>query len=135
MPLAPLEVAARGAAVRFVPRFITDPEVPAFFRRADLVVLPYREIDQSGVLASALAFGKPIVASAVGGFAELADEHGAIRTVPPGDPAALREAIDELLRDETRRGALAAAAAKAAAGPLSWDAIARQTLAVYEQLT
>ncbi len=35
--------------VRFVPRFITDSELPAYFQRADLVVLPYREIDQSGV--------------------------------------------------------------------------------------
>jgi len=33
--------------VRFVPRFITDSELPAYFQRADLVVLPYREIDQS----------------------------------------------------------------------------------------
>src|SRR5438105_4003986 len=108
MPLDPLERAAAGARVRFVPRFITDVELPAYFRRADLVVLPYREIDQSGVLASALAFGKPIVASAVGGFAELAKDHGAVRTVPPGNPDALREAIVELLGDDAKRAALAA---------------------------
>ncbi len=54
--------------VRFVPRFIGDDELPAYFRRADLVVLPYREIDQSGVLFTALAFGKPLLLSDVGGF-------------------------------------------------------------------
>ena len=70
MDLAPLRALAERcrARVRFVDRFITDPEIPAYFRRADLVVLPYRQIEQSGVLYTALAFGKPIVASAIGGF-------------------------------------------------------------------
>ena len=54
--------------VRWIPRFVDDAEIAAFFRRADLVVLPYREIDQSGVLFTALAFGTPLVLSAVGGF-------------------------------------------------------------------
>ncbi|MHB8235719.1 MAG: glycosyltransferase family 4 protein, partial [Solirubrobacteraceae bacterium] len=41
--------------VRLVPRFVADAELPAYFARADLVVLPYREIEQSGVLLTALA--------------------------------------------------------------------------------
>jgi glycosyltransferase involved in cell wall biosynthesis len=48
MDLAPLRAAA-PPGVRFVPRFVADDEIPAFFRRADLVVLPYREIEQSGL--------------------------------------------------------------------------------------
>ena len=71
MDLGPLRRLADDR-VRFVPRFVTDPEIPAYFRRADLVVLPYREIDQSGVLYTALAFGKPMVLSDVGGFGEVA---------------------------------------------------------------
>src|SRR5947208_2892828 len=102
-----------SANVRFVPRFVTDLELPAFFRRADLVVLPYREIDQSGVLYTALAFGKPIIASAVGGFSEI----DALRLVPPGDAAALAEAIADLLARPEERDRLAAAAVQAAAGP------------------
>ena len=61
---------------------------PRYFRRADLVVLPYREIDQSGVLFTALAFGAPLLLSAVGGFREVA-AHGAAALVAPGDAAAL----------------------------------------------
>ena len=72
--------------MRFVPRFIADDELPAYFRRADLVVLPYREIDQSGVLFTALAFGKPLLLSDVGGFPEMAAT-GAARTFPAGDAA------------------------------------------------
>ncbi len=136
MPLEPLrDAAARSASrVRFVDRFVPDPEIPAYFRRADLVVLPYREIDQSGVLYTALAFGKPMVASAVGGFPELAERDGAARLVPPADAGALRAAIEDLLRDDASRRGLADAAARAAAGPYSWDRVAEQTLALYRRL-
>jgi glycosyltransferase involved in cell wall biosynthesis len=131
-PLYELAQRARGT-VRMVPRFITDPEIPALFERADLVVLPYREADQSGVLYTALAFGKPIVATAVGGFPEVAS-HGALRLVSPGDSEALAAVIGELLGSAAERKRLGQAAAQAAAGPYSWDRVAEQTLALYREL-
>ncbi len=136
MPLEPLEELARRSRsrVRFVPRFVTDPEIPAFFERADLVVLPYLEIEQSGVLYTALAFGSAIVASAVGGFVEVGARDHALRLVEPGDADSLRAALAELLADPRARAELAAAAARAAAGPYSWDRIAAETLAVYRPL-
>ena len=125
--------ASAPASVRFVDRFIDDHELPAYFRRADLVVLPYREIDQSGVLFTALAFGKPLLLSDVGGFPEVA-RTGAARTFPAGDAAALRETLRELLGDRSALARMAARAAAAAAGPYSWKAIAGQTLELYERL-
>jgi glycosyltransferase involved in cell wall biosynthesis len=119
--------------VRFVPRFIGDDELPAYFRRADLVVLPYREIDQSGVLSTALAFGKPLLLSDVGGFPEIAAK-GAARTFPAGDAGALQDALGELLVDASARIALGARARELAHGEYSWDAVARRTIALYEQL-
>jgi glycosyltransferase involved in cell wall biosynthesis len=124
--------AAAPAGVRFVPRFVTDAELPAYFRRADLVVLPYREIDQSGVLFTALAFGKPLLLSDVGGFPEVAAT-GAARTFPAGDARALREALRELLADPDALSQLGQSARAAAAGPYSWDEVGRRTLALYEQ--
>jgi glycosyltransferase involved in cell wall biosynthesis len=136
MPVEPLRRLAERAAgrVRFVPRFITDPEIPAYFRRADLVVLPYRDGEHSGVVYTALAFGKPMVLSAVGGFPELASEQGAARIVPPENPAALAQAMADLIDDESARSELAAAAQRAAAGPFSWDRIGAETLSLYEEL-
>jgi glycosyltransferase involved in cell wall biosynthesis len=131
-PLRELAGEAPGR-VRFLTRFVDDAEIPAIFRRADLVVLPYRDAEHSGVLYTGLAFGKPMVLSAVGGFPELA-EHGAARIVAPEDPAALAAALSELIGDEAARGKLAAAAKRAAAGPYSWDEVARQTLALYRDL-
>jgi glycosyltransferase involved in cell wall biosynthesis len=121
-------------SVRFVPRYVGDPELPAFFRRADLVVLPHRTVDVSGVLFAGLAFGKPMVLSNVGGFRELVEDHGAGRLVPPGDAGALAQAIGDLLADPGERGRLAERALAAAAGPYSWDSIAERTLAVYDEV-
>jgi glycosyltransferase involved in cell wall biosynthesis len=126
-------LAAAPPGVRFVPRFIGDDELPAYFRRADLVVLPYREIDQSGVLFTALAFGKPLLLSDVGGFPEVAAT-GAARTFPAGDPDALRGGLRELLDDPDACCELAARARELAAGEYSWNTIARHTLALYEEL-
>ncbi len=128
----PASVAA-PANVRFVPRFVPDAELPAYFRRADLVVLPYLEADQSGVLFTALAFGKPLLLSDVGGFPEIAAT-GAARTVPAGDSGALRDAMRELLCDPAALSAMADRARVAAAGPYSWEAVARAHLALYAQL-
>jgi glycosyltransferase involved in cell wall biosynthesis len=133
MDISPL-LAAAPPGVRFVPRFIGDGELPAFFRRADLVVLPYREIDQSGVLFTALAFGKPLLLSDVGGFPEIAAT-GAARTFRAGDADALRGALRELLDDPDARRALAARARGLADGEYSWDAIAQQTLGLYGGLS
>lgn len=124
---------AAPPGVRFVDRFVTDPEAAAYFGRADLVVLPYREIDQSGVLFTALAFGRPLVLSDVGGFPEIARE-GAAELVPPGDPVALADALGSLLRDHGRRRGLGRRAAELAAGPYSWDAVADAHLQVYRSL-
>jgi glycosyltransferase involved in cell wall biosynthesis len=132
LELAPLRAAA-PPGVRFVPRFVADAEIPAYFRRADLVALPYREIDQSGVLFTALAFGAPLLLSAVGGFPEVAAT-GAAELVPPGDAAALHAALARLLADPAARARLAAAARTAAAGPYAWDTIAARHLALYRAL-
>ena len=120
--------------VRFVTRYVTEPQIPAFFRRADLVVLPHRSVDQSGVLYIALAFGKPMLLSAVGGFTEMAEDHGAGRAVPPEDPDAMATAIRELLANPGERAALGDRAAAAAAGPYSWDHVAALTLDLYREL-
>jgi glycosyltransferase involved in cell wall biosynthesis len=131
-PLRRLAAEAPGR-VRFLTRFVADAEIPPILRRADLVVLPYRDVEHSGVLYAALAFGKPLVLSAVGGFPEVA-ETGAARLVPPEDPQALAAVLHELLSDEAARKELAEAATRAATGPYSWDAAAAATLALSREL-
>ena len=102
-------------------------------RRGDPRALPprrrgraaYRDAEQSGVLYTALAFGKAIVLSDVGGFAEVA-EHGAGRSVAAGDRRPRRGA-ERAPRDAGRaRAPRGRRGAGGRAGAYSWDAIAAQ---------
>jgi glycosyltransferase involved in cell wall biosynthesis len=133
--MGPLRSAATDS-VRFVDRYVPEQEVQAYFRRADVIVLPYERterFDQSGVLATALAFGKPVVLTDIGGFPEVAAT-GAGRLVAAGDAAALRDALQGLIDDPAARARLGQAATTAARGPYSWESAARQTLELYRSL-
>jgi glycosyltransferase involved in cell wall biosynthesis len=125
--------AAAPPSVRWIPRFVADAELAAFFERADLVVLPYREIDQSGVLFTALAFGASLVLSDVGGFSEVAAQ-GAATLVAPGDSDALAAELGRLLAEPAARAALGEGARRAATGRYSWDEIARRHIDLYATL-
>lgn len=123
-------------SVRFVERFVSDSEAAALYDNADVVVLPYARgarFGFSGVLASALGFGKPAVVSDVDGFAE-ALRLKAARAVPAGDAPALHAVLQQLLADPEEREKLAKAARAAAAGPYSWDRVAAATLKLYETI-
>jgi glycosyltransferase involved in cell wall biosynthesis len=122
-----------GPSVRWISRFVPDEEVASYFRRADLVVLPYRDIDQSGVLATALAFGSPLLLTAVGGFPEVA-AHGAAVLVEPDDPAALAAELQRLIDEPRFRERLAAGARLAVDRCYDWDVIARRHVELYERL-
>jgi glycosyltransferase involved in cell wall biosynthesis len=122
-----------GVSARFVSRFVADREIPAIFERADVVALPYLDAEQSGVLYTALAFGKPIVVSDAGGFPEVV-AHGAARMVRAGDVGELHVALGELLADQAARDRLAIAAGTAARGVYSWEQIAARHLALYRDL-
>jgi glycosyltransferase involved in cell wall biosynthesis len=133
MPRMPLP-AALPPGVRLVARFVSDAEYAGVLRRADLVVLPYREIDQSGVLYAALGLGRPLLLSDVGGFPEVGAA-GAADLVPAGDAPALHTALRALLDDPRHRAALGARAATLAAGEYSWDRVARRHRDLYGMLT
>jgi glycosyltransferase involved in cell wall biosynthesis len=120
--------------VVFLPRYLSDAELAAILRRADAVVLPYRRIDNSGVLAAALAFAAPIVMTDVGGFGELHRSQGVGVLVPAGDADALAAALAGVLADADARAALAGRSAAAARGASGWESIAERTEAVYREL-
>lgn len=112
-------------------RYIPMEEIPRYFRAADLVVLPYREASQSAVVQVAYAFGRPVVATAVGGLTEVVEHRKSGILVPPGDEGALADAIIELLTDDTLRGEMGTYARALADGRSSWDGIAATTERIY----
>jgi glycosyltransferase involved in cell wall biosynthesis len=125
--------AASPPRVRWVTRYVGDGELHAIMQRASLAVLPYREIDQSGVAFTALGAGLPTLVSDVGGFPELAAA-GAAATFPAGDESALARELQRLLSAPEELRAMSEAAATARAGEYSWDRIAARTIALYRAL-
>jgi glycosyltransferase involved in cell wall biosynthesis len=111
--------------------YIPDEMVARLFREASVVALPYIEASQSAVLAIAYAFGKPVVASAVGGIPEVLEHGQTGYLVPPRDPQTLAEAIVTLLQDHALRQKMGSQALERAESQLSWPSIARRTLEVY----
>lgn len=132
MDIGPLRRSA-PPNVRFVDRFVDDEEIPALFQRADLALLPYLEIDQSGVCFTALAFGTPLVLSSVGGFPEIAAA-GAAELVEPGDPDGLRDAVRALLDDPEARAHLSSVASRLTRERFDWDIIAARHLELYRDV-
>ncbi|SNS34174.1 Glycosyltransferase involved in cell wall bisynthesis [Geodermatophilus saharensis] len=107
-------------------------DVADLLAAADLVVLPSRWEARSLTAQEALRAGTPLVATRTGGLPELLG--AGARLVPPGDAAALAEAVTGLLADPARAAALAAAGREQAAGWPDEAATARALVAVYREL-
>jgi glycosyltransferase involved in cell wall biosynthesis len=113
--------------------FISEERTAEYFRRASIVVLPYIEASQSGVIPLAYSAAKPVVATTVGGLPEMV-EHG--RTgylVPPRDAAKLADALVRLLLDANLRREMGANAKRKVELECSPDDIALKTLEVYRR--
>jgi glycosyltransferase involved in cell wall biosynthesis len=115
-------------------RYIPDEEVAGFFQRASLVVLPYVEASQSGIIPIAFAFRLPVVATSVGCLSDVVEEGVTGLLVPPRDSDALADAIVEMLQDKAKRVEMGENGYKKLNAELGWDNIARRTLRVYEEL-
>lgn len=116
--------------VRLVPQYVSFAQMAGYFTAARLLVLPYENGWNSGVLASAFGFGKPVIATRVGGFDEVVSDESTGLLVPPNDPAVLAQAIVRLLRDDALYARMVTNVRQAAA-EISWEAIARITEARY----
>ena len=97
------------------------------------MVCPYIEASQSGVLAIANAFGKPVVATNVGGIPEIVEHGKTGLLVPPCDARSLADAIVALLQDQPTREAMRRCTLQKSKAELAWANIAKRTMQVYQQ--
>jgi glycosyltransferase involved in cell wall biosynthesis len=95
--------------------FVPPAELGAYYERAAVVCCPSRREGYGVVAREALAWGRPVVATRVGGLVDAVEDGVTGVLVPPRDVAALRSAIDSLLRDAHRRRVLGLAAGRRAA--------------------
>lgn len=121
-------LADQSNRVEVINRWVVEEEVASFFEAASLVVLPYTSASQSGVLALAASFGLPVIATRVGGLPEQITHEQTGLLVPPGDPAALAQAIQHLLDQPAYAAQLGQQLQLVQSRSHSWDQIALQTL-------
>lgn len=125
--------ARRGVAAKVLiePRFVPDDELPELFGPDAVAVFAYREIEASGVLSLALAHGRPVIASDIGSFAETISDGVQGYLVPPGDCAALAQAMSGMIARSAFRQRCSVEAAWLARSIPAWRDIARSTMDAY----
>ncbi|MHB1341581.1 MAG: glycosyltransferase family 4 protein [Coriobacteriia bacterium] len=121
-----------GVAGVVTPGPVEPPTLALWLAAADLVVVPSRYEGFGLSALEAMACGRPVVATAVGGLPEVVPP-AAGALVPPRDPVALADAITALLGDDDAR-LQAGTAALAAAAPYTWEAAAEAFLTIYDTL-
>jgi phosphatidylinositol alpha-mannosyltransferase len=112
--------------------FLSQEELTAELLAAKALVAPSLGGESFGmVLTRAFACALPVVASDIPGYRDVTTGETSF-TVPPGDPAALVQALVAVLEDEPRRQAMGLAARELAEEHYSWERIARRLLGIYE---
>ena len=115
--------------------FVPPGELGPYFERAAVVVCPSRREGYGVVAREAMAYGRPVVASAVGGLVDAVEDGVTGLLVPARDPAALRSALERLLADSELRARLGEAARERARERFSWEAATRAALDAYAAAT
>jgi beta-1,4-mannosyltransferase len=120
--------AVRGdTRVRTVVRFVDPSEVQVFFRAADYVVFPYKDVLTSGSMLLAMSFAKAVIAPRLGCIPETVDERCAILYEPRGIEGLLEALVAAAGSDAATMGA----ASRRRAAELTWEEAARTSALAY----
>jgi glycosyltransferase involved in cell wall biosynthesis len=116
--------------------YIPDEEMEIYLKAGDVLVLPYNEIFQSGVLFLSYSFGLPVIVTDVGSFREEIVEGKTGYLCPPGDPVAMARTIEYYFESDLYRnlGTRRQEIKEYAEMNHSWGAVADQTRSAYAAL-
>lgn len=124
----------RLANLEVINRWIDHSEIDAFFRKASILVLPYTSASQSGVVATAAAYGIPVIATHTGGLPEQVVSGTTGILVAPGAVDALADAIIDLLRNPQKAVRMGQALKQNYSKDHSWETAAQELLKVCDLL-
>jgi len=130
----PLVVVGDGPLRHLLPQtvgFVPHDELGRYYERAAVVVVPSRREGYGVAAREAMAYGRPVVATAVGGLRDAVEDGVTGLLVPPGNPGSLRAALERLLRDGDVRMRLGAAAREHASRDLDWGSSTTALRAAY----
>ncbi|OGL42266.1 MAG: hypothetical protein A2043_08720 [Candidatus Schekmanbacteria bacterium GWA2_38_9] len=86
--------------IRIINQYIPNEEVGSYFTSSDVVVLPYTQISQSGVIQIAYGFRKPLISTKIGGIPDVVKDGVTGILVPPRDEKALAEGVIKFFKEE-----------------------------------
>jgi glycosyltransferase involved in cell wall biosynthesis len=131
----PLRVVGDGPLRAQVPSagFVASDELGSWYERAAVLAAPSRREGYGVAVREAMAWGRPVVASAVGGLLDAVEDGVTGLLVAPGDVGGLRIALERLLVDAELRSRLGAAAREKAQREFSFPAATDALLGVYEE--
>jgi glycosyltransferase involved in cell wall biosynthesis len=112
--------------------FVPHHELPPLYERAAVVAVPSHREGFGVACAEAMAYGRPVVASAVGGLLDLVVDGETGLLVPPRDVEALRAALERLLGDTELRRRLGEAGRERIRQHFTWPAVIDRTIQAYE---
>ncbi|WP_194711734.1 glycosyltransferase family 4 protein [Noviherbaspirillum soli] len=116
-------------------RYIENYEVPNFYSSADLVVLPYERIYQSGVLLMAMTFRRAVVVSDIPGMLDIVKSNQTGYVFKSGSVESLSQVLLKALSEEEERKLIAVNGSEYVKKEHSWESIGRATLHVYMSLS
>jgi glycosyltransferase involved in cell wall biosynthesis len=115
--------------------FVPSSQLGSYYERAAVVACPSRREGYGVVAREAMAYGRPVVATAVGGLTDAVEDGVTGLLVPPRDTARLRAAIECLLADPDLRRSCGQAARDMASHEFSWHEATSSTIAAYRAAT
>jgi glycosyltransferase involved in cell wall biosynthesis len=130
--LPPLPLLQNGCDFELRNDYISVDEQVKLFEQASIVVCPYIEATQSGVVLTAYAFGKPVIATAVGGLPEYVKDAKSGILVEPGDINLLAKAILQVMDSESLQNSLKVGVNLLAQNELNWENIAMKSMDFFQ---
>ena len=121
-----------AASVKLDLRYLRSEEIPLYYQATDIAIYPYREITQSGALMTGIAFGKPIIATALPGFREALEDYKGAIYVEYGDVWSLSGHLSRLIANPQELEHIESRCKADSAR--SWRRIAQETKHCYEQV-
>lgn len=134
--LPPIPDLPNSGKLEIIQDYIPNHRLAELFQQAAMIVCPYTDATQSGVVMTAYAFWKPVIATRVGGLPEYIEDGVTGALVEPGNPAQLANSILEwhkkLINDDGQQK-VANAIQQKCLEEFNWNNIARQTQEIYQR--
>ena len=115
-------------------KYIADEDVKYYFGSSDVVILPYKNVYQSGVVQLAYSYKKPVIATNVGAFKEVVENEISGLLVPPDNVECLSNAILSMINDKEKLDKYGVNGYKIINDKFGWPEIASKVYNIYSLL-